>query len=39
VISPADSLFGGRSRSASILAYVMGRDAVYAVPHALCLPD
>lgn len=24
---------------ASILAYVMGRDAVYAVPRALCLPD
>ncbi len=31
-----EPLFGGH---ASILAYVMGRDAVYAVPRALCLPD
>ena len=31
-----EPLFRGR---ASILAYVMGRDAIYAVPRALCLPD
>jgi DNA ligase-associated metallophosphoesterase len=34
-----EPLFGGPSRAASIFAYVMGRDAVYAVPRALCLPD
>lgn len=34
-----DPLFGGLSRTATILAYVMGRDAVYAVPRSLCLPD
>jgi DNA ligase-associated metallophosphoesterase len=34
-----EPLFGGRSRSTTVLAYVMGRDAVYAVPHGLCLPD
>jgi hypothetical protein len=39
VISPVDSLFGGRSRPASILAYVMGKDAIDAVPRSLCLPD
>ena len=31
-----EPLFRGR---ASILAYVMGRDAVYAVPRSACLPD
>ncbi len=37
LVDPAfEPLFGTRT---SILAYVMGRDAVYAVPRALCLPD
>jgi uncharacterized protein len=37
LVDPAfEPLFGSRT---SILAYVTGRDAVYAVPRALCLPD
>jgi DNA ligase-associated metallophosphoesterase len=40
LVDPAfEPLFGGRSRASSILAYVMGTDAVYPVPHSLCLPD
>ncbi len=37
LVDPAfEPLFGAR---ASILAYVMGRGAVYAVPRSACLPD
>ncbi len=34
-----EALFNGRSQVPAILAHVMGRDAVYAVPRRLCLPD
>ncbi|VTZ27291.1 Phosphoesterase [Methylocella tundrae] len=37
--SAFDPLFGGPARSFAILAHVMGRNAVYRVPHRLCLPD
>lgn len=32
-------LFGGPARASAIRAHVMGRNAVYTVPHRLCLPD
>ncbi|ACK49243.1 conserved hypothetical protein [Methylocella silvestris BL2] len=33
-----DALFDGEAEKA-VFAYVIGRSAVYAVPHRLCLPD
>jgi len=34
-----EPVFGPRQGSTPVLAHVIGRKAVYAVPHRLCLPD